>query len=83
MSPLARVARVVAPDMPGFGFTEVPDGYDYTFKNMGQTIDAFTEAVGIERCFLYVHDSGRRWPIISRYPSRPCSGTDNPERQRA
>ena len=58
MSPLARVARVVAPDMPGFGFTEVPDGYDYTFKNMGQTIDAFTEAVGIERCFLYVHDFG-------------------------
>lgn len=58
MSPLAEVARVVAPDMPGFGFTEVPDGYDYTFENMGRTIDAFTEAVGIERFFLYVHDFG-------------------------
>jgi pimeloyl-ACP methyl ester carboxylesterase len=58
MSPLAEVARVVAPDMPGFGFTEAPDGYDYTFKNMGQTIDAFTGAVGIERFFLYIHDFG-------------------------
>jgi hypothetical protein len=32
--PLAEVARVVAPDMPGFGFTEAPDAYDYTFENM-------------------------------------------------
>jgi pimeloyl-ACP methyl ester carboxylesterase len=58
MSPLAEVARVVAPDMPGFGLNEVPDGYDYTFRNMGQTIEAFTEAVGIERFFLYIHDFG-------------------------
>jgi pimeloyl-ACP methyl ester carboxylesterase len=57
MSPLALVARV-APDLPGFGFTEAPDGYDYTFKNIGRTIDAFTEAVGIERLFLYIHDFG-------------------------
>lgn len=58
MSPLAEVARAVAPDLPGFGFTEVPEGYDYTFENMARTIDAFTEAVGIERFFLYVHDFG-------------------------
>lgn len=58
MSPLAEVARVVAPDMPGSGFTEAPDGYDYTFENMAQTIDAFTEAVGIKRFLLYIHDFG-------------------------
>jgi pimeloyl-ACP methyl ester carboxylesterase len=58
MSPLAEVARVVAPDIPGSGFTEVPDGYQYTFKSLGQTIDAFTRAIGLERFFLYVHDYG-------------------------
>ena len=58
MSPLAEVARVVAPDIPGSGFTKVPDGYEYTFEALGRTIDAFTEAVGLERFFLYVHDYG-------------------------
>lgn len=58
MSPLAEVARVVAPDVPGSGFTEAPDGYDYTFETMGRTIDEFTRVVGLERFFLYVHDFG-------------------------
>ena len=58
MSPLAEVMRVVAPDLPGFGFTDVPEGYDYTFGNMGRTIDAFTKAVEVERFFLYIHDFG-------------------------
>ena len=58
MPPLAEVARVVAPDIPGSGLTKVPDGYEYTFAALGQTIDAFTEAVGLERFFLYVHDYG-------------------------
>lgn len=58
MAPLAEVARVVAPDMPGFGFTEVADDYDYSFETIGRTIDAFADAVGIERMFLYVHDFG-------------------------
>jgi pimeloyl-ACP methyl ester carboxylesterase len=58
MSPLAEVARAVAPDIPGSGFTKVPDGYEYTFEALGRTIDAFTEAVGLERFFLYVHDYG-------------------------
>ena len=58
MPSLAEVARVVAPDIPGSGFTEVPDGYRYTFETLGQTIDAFTSAIGLDRYFLYVHDYG-------------------------
>lgn len=58
MGPLAEVARVVAPDMPGFGFTEAPATYDYTFETMARSIDAFTRAVGLDRFFLYVHDFG-------------------------
>lgn len=58
VSPLAEVARVVAPDLPGFGFTEAPDDYEYTFEAMARTIDAFTREIGLERFFLYVHDFG-------------------------
>lgn len=55
---LAEVARVVAPDLPGFGFTEAPEDYPYTFDAMAQTIDALTREIGLERFFLYVHDFG-------------------------
>lgn len=58
MAPLAQVARVVAPDLPGFGFTEAPGGYPYTFDAMARTIDALTREIGLERFFLYVHDFG-------------------------
>lgn len=58
IGPLAEVAHVVAPDLPGFGFTEAPDDYPYTFDAMARTIDALTRKVGLERFFLYVHDFG-------------------------
>ena len=58
MEPLAEVARVIAPDMPAFGFTEVPDDYEYHFEAIGRTIDAFTETIGLGCYFLYVHDFG-------------------------
>lgn len=59
MGPLADVARVVAPDMPGFGGrTEVPDGYEPGFDAAARTIDRFTERIGLDRVFLYVHDYG-------------------------
>lgn len=58
IGPLAEVAHVVAPDLPGFGFTEAPGDYPYTFEAMAQTIDALTQQIGLERFFLYVHDFG-------------------------
>ncbi|WP_105420315.1 alpha/beta fold hydrolase [Neorhizobium sp. T25_27] len=58
ISPLASVARVVAPDLPGFGFTEAPHDYEYTFDAMARTVDALTREIGLERFFLYIHDFG-------------------------
>lgn len=58
IEPLAEVARVVAPDLPGFGFTEAPEDYPYTFDAMAETIDALTRRIGLDRFFLYVHDFG-------------------------
>ena len=44
---LADRYRVIAPDLPGFGFTEVPKerGYTYTFDALAKTIFAFTQAL--------------------------------------
>jgi pimeloyl-ACP methyl ester carboxylesterase len=60
MPRLARHYRVIAPDLPGFGFTEVPDarGYRYTFDALADTVLAFTEALQLTRYALYVFDYG-------------------------
>ena len=50
--PLTRrpLSRVIAPDLPGFGFTEVPAArnYTYTFEVLAKTIEAFTDALASE-----------------------------------
>lgn len=57
---LAGSFRVVAPDLPGFGFTDQPsrETFAYTFDNLARTIDRFTAAVGLTRYALYVFDYG-------------------------
>lgn len=57
---LADKYRVIAPDLPGFGFTEVPASrqYKYTFENIATTIDAFTQALHLERFAIYIFDYG-------------------------
>ena len=57
---LAGDYRVIAPDLPGFGFTEVPSErkYAYSFDGLAKTIDAFTEASNIDRYAIYVFDYG-------------------------
>jgi pimeloyl-ACP methyl ester carboxylesterase len=57
---LADRYHVIAPDLPGFGFSDVPDGrtFRYTFENLAKTIDRFTEAMGLDRYAIYVFDYG-------------------------
>ncbi len=57
---LANRFRVIAPDLPGFGFTEVPEQrrYTYSFDALARTIDAFTGALGLDRYAIYVFDYG-------------------------
>jgi pimeloyl-ACP methyl ester carboxylesterase len=57
---LATDYRVIAPDLPGFGFTEVPSErkYVYSFDQLARTIEAFTRAVKIDRYVIYVFDYG-------------------------
>ena len=57
---LADQYHVLAPDLPGFGFTDVPPArnYHYTFDALAQTIAAFTEALELRAYALYVFDYG-------------------------
>jgi pimeloyl-ACP methyl ester carboxylesterase/uncharacterized protein (DUF302 family) len=60
MPRLADRYRVIAPDLPGFGFTEVAGHrrYPYSFDALAQTIAAFTDALNLRRYALYVFDYG-------------------------
>lgn len=57
---LADRYRVIAPDLPGFGFTEVPESrhYRYSFEALAKTVEAFTNALALTRYALYVFDYG-------------------------
>jgi pimeloyl-ACP methyl ester carboxylesterase len=57
---LADRFHVIAPDLPGFGQSDMPSRsqFKYTFDNIGRVIDRFTEVVGFDRFALYVFDYG-------------------------
>jgi pimeloyl-ACP methyl ester carboxylesterase len=57
---LAYAYHVVAPDLPGFGFSDSPPRgeFKYTFENLARVIGAFTEKAGLKRFALYIFDYG-------------------------
>ena len=57
---LAGRFRLVAPDFPGFGQSEMPDreAYEYTFVNIGATIAGFTKKIGLKKFAIYIFDYG-------------------------
>jgi pimeloyl-ACP methyl ester carboxylesterase len=54
---LADRFHIIAPDLPGFGNSEMPAG-GHSFDQIAATIDRFTEIVGFDRYALYVFDYG-------------------------
>jgi pimeloyl-ACP methyl ester carboxylesterase len=57
---LADRFHVIAPDLPGFGQSDMPprSQFKYTFDNIARIIDRFTEVVGFDRFAPYVFDYG-------------------------
>lgn len=57
---LAPHYRVIAPDLPAFGFTSAPEGYVYTFDNIANTIDTFLAELPNppQKLTIYVFDYG-------------------------
>jgi len=57
---LADRYHVVAPDLPGFGFSDAPDRkrFRYTFEALAKAMDSFTQTIGLEHYAIYVFDYG-------------------------
>jgi pimeloyl-ACP methyl ester carboxylesterase len=57
---LADSFHLVAPDLPGFGQSDMPprDAFKYTFDNLAETMDRFTEIIGLKRFAIYIFDYG-------------------------
>ena len=74
MPKLADRFRLIAPDLPSFGFTQIPAerNYRYDFESLSRTITAFVDALGLKRYVLYVFDYGAPvgWELALTYPDR-------------
>ncbi|KAJ5345348.1 hypothetical protein N7452_003352 [Penicillium brevicompactum] len=55
---LSTQYRVIAPDLPGFGFTEAPSNFVYTFESLTATVADFLDALAIEKFTMYIFDYG-------------------------
>ncbi|RKS79528.1 pimeloyl-ACP methyl ester carboxylesterase [Actinomadura pelletieri DSM 43383] len=50
--------RLIAPDYPGFGHTEVPAGFVYSFDRLADVTEGFVRGLGLERFVMYMFDFG-------------------------
>ena len=57
---LANSFHLVAPDLPGFGQSDLPprDAFRYSFENLADIIDRFTDVVGLKRFAIYIFNYG-------------------------
>jgi len=71
---LADRYRVIAPDYPGYGRSEMPpmDKFQYSFDNLAKVVDKFTEVVGAKKYAMYVQDYGAPigYRLAAAHPER-------------
>jgi pimeloyl-ACP methyl ester carboxylesterase len=71
---LADRFRLIAPDLPGFGQSAMPNrtAFTYTFNNISRVIDRFTQLIGLNRFAIYVFDYGAPtgFRLASWHPER-------------
>ena len=74
MPALADDWYLVAPDAPGFGYSETPPPtvFPYTFAAYADWLEAFTDELGLDRYVLYLHDYGSQFgfELAMRRPER-------------
>jgi pimeloyl-ACP methyl ester carboxylesterase len=71
---LADRCHIIAPDLPGFGQSDMParSNFTYTFDHVAGVIDRFTEIIGLSRFAMYVFDYGAPtgFRIAAKHPER-------------
>lgn len=74
MKRLAGKFHVIAPDYPGFGYSDAPStqAFPYTFDHLADIIEKFTDRLGLDRYALYMQDFGGPvgFRVASRRPER-------------
>jgi len=72
MPALADRWRVIAPDFPGFGYSEAPADFDYSFGGYATLLDAFLAELNVDRFTLYLFDYGSQagFQLALKDPSR-------------
>jgi len=74
MAKLSDSFHLVAPDYPGFGYSDAParEAFSYSFDSLAEIIDRFTVRLGLERYGLYMQDFGGPvgFGIASRHPAK-------------
>jgi pimeloyl-ACP methyl ester carboxylesterase len=74
MPRLADRYRVIAPDYPGYGQSDMPlvDAFDYSFDHVAAIIDKLTERIALTRYAIYVQDYGAPvgYRLAAAHPER-------------
>ncbi|MFI6297563.1 alpha/beta fold hydrolase [Nonomuraea sp. NPDC050790] len=55
--------RLLAPDLPGFGYSAAPEGFSWTFDGYADFLERFTHVMGLSRYALYLHDYGSQFGL--------------------
>ena len=64
MTLLSPYYRVIAPDLPGFGFTTVDvENYEFSFANGASVLSRFLDAVTVKKFAMYIFDFGAPWGL--------------------
>ncbi|MGV9772734.1 alpha/beta fold hydrolase [Streptosporangium sp. NPDC003464] len=58
MDALGDRYRLIAPDYPGFGLTEAPEDFTYSFDRLADVVEGFVTALGLDRFVMYTFDFG-------------------------
>jgi len=71
---LSAQYHVIAPDMPGFGYSDQPsiDEFEYSFDHLAEVIDAFLETIGVVKYSIYIQDYGSPvgFRLFLKHPDR-------------
>jgi pimeloyl-ACP methyl ester carboxylesterase len=74
MPTLAEKYHVIAPDYPGFGYSDAPSAevFEYTFDHLADTVDHFLDEKGIAKYSIYIQDYGSPigFRLATQHPER-------------
>jgi pimeloyl-ACP methyl ester carboxylesterase len=60
---VAAFARVIAPDMPGYGKADRPADFEYTVPGFARHFAGVLDQLGVTRAHLVLHDFGGPWGL--------------------